>query len=235
MATWLGTKRSVITTFREHSVTLGVMIAHTVSVFGFHPQTYGETTVSVEKAIEKALSPFLTTPNRRDQQERIIVTDGRAEIWRYESFESGDLEMKICDSVRSLLLGRLSSSTGIKNLFSAQTQLRDLSLIHFRNQTSVQPDLIGRYIQSHKRLVLARMTITRESALSIDRERVNRILQGPRCVDEAKRLINDLWISESILERREALRVASIKMGAKKKPLVKRILPRSSVEQQPVD
>lgn len=172
--------------------------------------------VPMAEAIEKALSPYLTHPKRRVPQEQIIVSEGRGEIWRYESFESGDVEAKLCDSARSLLFGRLPSNEGIKLLFGAQGQLRDLTLIHFRDQTTVQPDLNGQYVQSHKRLVLARMSMMREGVNYINEEEAKQRLVGPRCIDEAKRLLSDLWISESILERREALKVASIELSAKK-------------------
>ena len=172
---------------------------------------------AMREAIEKALSPYLTNPQRRVPNEQILILNGRTEIWRYESFESGDVDQKLCESARSLLFGRLPSNIGVRSLFVTESRLRDLSLILFRDQTRVRPDLSGRYVQSHHQLIVARLSISREFAFSLNEAEVKQRLSGPRCVEEAKRILSDLWISESILKRREALRVASIKVNAKKR------------------
>ena len=170
----------------------------------------------VEQSILKSLSPYLTHPDRRDPLERLSVRGGQAEIWRYESFEQGGVEDKLCLATRSLLFGRLPSNEGVKALFRRHNELRDLSLIFYRQKTTVTPQLSGQYLQEQKPLILARFTLLRERVFSLDLEQAETILSGVKCVERAKTLLNDLWISESILERREALKKASIELNALK-------------------
>ena len=170
----------------------------------------------VEQSILTSLSPYLTHPDRRDPLERLSVRGGQAEIWRYESFEQGEVEDKLCLATRSLLFGRLPSNEGVKALFRRHNELRDLSLIFYRQKTAVTPQLSGQYLQEQKSLILARFTLLRERVFSLDLKQAEKTLSGVKCVERAKVILNDLWISESILERREALKEASIELNALK-------------------
>jgi hypothetical protein len=50
---------------------------------------------------------------------------------------------------------------------------------------------------------------------NLDLALLKTILAGPDCVSRAKEILNDLWISEKIMERREALRTAQIEIRSR--------------------
>ncbi|MAD61513.1 MAG: hypothetical protein CMH49_08390 [Myxococcales bacterium] len=166
-------------------------------------------------SITQYLSPHLSSYERREKHEQIRVEDSRAEIWRYESFERGDLERKLCLASRSILFGRLPKSKGVKALFSDFYQLRELSLVFYKLKTSVQPNLQGVYEQREQVEVTARLTLQKDTLFALDLEVLKNILAGPDCVQRAKEILSDLWISEKIMERREALKIAEKEVRAR--------------------
>lgn len=168
------------------------------------------------EAVERALDPFLTSAQYRDQDERVDLTDGRAEVWLLESLEQGDLAAKVCNGARWLIGGRLKQSTGARGAFSVLPELRELSLIFYKIKTKVDPNLEGRYVQQRSAVTAARFTLSRERAMMIHSERVMTLLQGPQCAEQAKQLLDDLWVSPDVMKSREALSV----LKAKRKPVV---------------
>ena len=166
-------------------------------------------------SIAKYLSPHLSSYERREKYEQIKVETDRAEIWRYESFERGDLERKLCLASRSILFGRLPKNKGVLTLFNEFSQLRELSLVFYRLKTTVQPNLQGSYEQSEQVEVTARLTLQRETLFSLDLKILQDMLKGPICVERAKEVLSDLWISEKIMERREALKIAEKEVRAR--------------------
>ena len=155
--------------------------------------------------IERALDPFLTNAEYRDADERVEYADGRAEVWVLESLEQGELAKKVCQGARWLIGGRLKRSTGARGAFLAIPQLRELSLIFFKVKTKVNPNLEGRYVQIRSAMTAARFTLSRERALMLHSERVLTLLQGPQCEEQARQLIDDLWISPEVVKSRELL------------------------------
>ena len=171
--------------------------------------------IPLARSISQYLSPHLSSPTRREKHEQIKVEQQRAEIWRYESFERGDLERKLCLASRSLLFGRLPKDQGIKPLFNEFYQLREISLVFYKIKTTVNPNLQGFYEQTEQTEVTARLTLQRETLFSLDLQMLKTLLQGPRCVERAKEVLSDLWISEKIMERREALSTAEKEVRAR--------------------
>ena len=165
--------------------------------------TYAEEGARAQ--IERALDPFLTNAKYRDADERVEYVDGRAEVWVLESLEQGELATKVCDGARWLIGGRLKRSTGARGAFLAIPQLRELSIIFFKVKTKVNPNLEGRYVQVRSALTAARFTLSRERALMLHSERVLGLLQGPQCEEQARQLIDDLWISPEVMKSRERL------------------------------
>ena len=174
-----------------------------------------QSQVSVKKSIEECLSPFLTSASRRDPNEKLIIGPNQVEVWRYESFEQGDLEKKLCDSTRQIIFGRLPSSLGIKELLNRHQRLRELSLVFYRAKTTVDPQLNGQYKQSRQVEVTARFTLLREKVFNLDLVMLKKLLVGSDCVSRAKEILSDLWISEKIMERRDALRTAQIEIRSR--------------------
>lgn len=187
------------------SATIGIVFVGT-------PSVHGQTT---EATVEKLLTPYLTTPSRRDPNEKIKVSSYQTEIWRYESFEQGDLEKKLCETSRQLFFGRLPSNLGVKELFNRNSTMRELSFVFFRNKTQVTPNLNGQYDQTQQVEVTARMTLLREQVFNLDLEVLKIHLKGSQCVARAKEILSDLWISEKIIARREALSTARIEIRAR--------------------
>ena len=95
------------------------------------------------------------------------------------------------------------------------SQLRELSLVFYRLKTTVQPNLQGSYEQSEQVEVTARLTLQRETLFSLDLKILQDMLRGPICVERAKEVLSDLWISEKIMERREALKIAEKEVRAR--------------------
>jgi hypothetical protein len=152
-----------------------------------------------------ALDAFLTTPTYRDPDEGERRERDRVEVWLLESLERGDLNAKLCDGVRWLLAGRLKRSGGARAAFERDPTLRDISLIFYKVKTRVNPDLSGRYIQSRTPMPVARFSISREQALSLNNERLKPLLSGAGCVEQGRALINDLWVADEVGVEREAI------------------------------
>ena len=64
-------------------------------------------------------------------------------------------------------------------------------------------------------MVTARLTLQRAQVFPLRLEQLNQSLQGVQCVTQAKSILSDLWISESILKRRELLKVAEVEIRAR--------------------
>ena len=186
-----------------------------------------EPVSSLRVSIEQDLTPHLSNLDRRDPNEMIKVRENVVEIWRYESFERGDLERKLCAAVRSLIFGRLPSNKGIKSIFNQHQSLREVSLIFYRLDTSVTPNLNGFYEQSQQVTVTARLTLQRPQVFPLILDQLDRTLQGSRCVTQAKNILSDLWISETIVNRRELLKVAEIEIRARH-PLKQTVTPNAA-------
>lgn len=169
----------------------------------------------VKLSIEKYLSPHLSNPERRDQNEGVKVGEYQAEIWRYESFERGDLERKLCLAMRSLIFGRVPSNEGVKSIFNRHSSLREISLIFYRLETSVTPDLDGYYKQTQQTQITARLTLQRDRLFHLNLKLLDQSLKGSQCVTRGKEILSDVWISEKILERRESLKIAEVEVRAR--------------------
>jgi hypothetical protein len=197
-------------------ISLLILMVNPLSIAA--PNTQPNT---VKVSIENHLSPHLSNPERRDQNEGIKVGEYQAEIWRYESFERGDLERKLCLAVRSLIFGRVLSNKGVKSIFNRHSSLREISLIFYRLETSVNPDLYGSYKQTQQTQITARLTLQRDRLFHLNLKLLDQSLKGAPCVTRAKEILSDVWISEKILERRESLKIAEVEVRARF-PLPKR-------------
>jgi hypothetical protein len=169
----------------------------------------------ISTLVHKALSPYLTHPERRDPRERVISMDRKVEIWRLESFERGQIEQKLCRAVRALIFGRLSTSRGVNFLFQDAPYLDVVELVFYRVKTEVHPDLSGAYQQTQRPLVTARLSIARAQAIKLNIEVLQSTLKGPTCLTQARDFLDDLWIADETTKRREKLRNASLEMRSR--------------------
>ena len=165
--------------------------------------------------VHESLSPYLTHPQRRDSQEQIIKMERKIEIWRLESFERGDIDYKLCQAIRSLILGRLSSSRGIGYLFQEAPYINLVEIVFYRIKTEVNPNLDGLYQQTRRSKITARISIGRERASLLDHQGLKSTLRGPTCLTQARGFLDDLWIDDETTQRREKLRDAAIEMRAR--------------------
>ena len=201
---------------------LQVMMLSIIS-FGIYAKSFAQeselrqddTQSPISALVHKALSPYLTHPDRRDPREQVISMDRKVEIWRLESFERGRIEQKLCLAVRALIFGRLSSSRGVNLLFQDMPYLDVVELVFYRVKTEVHPDLSGAYQQTRRPLVTARLSIARAQAIKLNVEVLQSTLKGPTCLAQAKDFLDDLWIADETTKRRERLRNASLEMRSR--------------------
>ncbi len=198
-------------TFRSHDFVHMFFYCVCILFLSFTAHAQGSATVSpLVETVREALHPYLTHPDRRDPQERINMMDKRLEIWRLESFERGDINQKICTAVKSLIFGRLDASTGIGSLFEKLPSIEVVELVFYRVKTHVDPALNGQYQQTRNAMITARLSLNRDQAQMLDPTYVKQTLQGADCVSRARDVLENIWISDDTVERREKLRQAAL-------------------------
>lgn len=182
-------------------------------------------TEEIQTTVHETLSPFLTAPSRRPQHDRIMLNDESMQIWRLESLESGEIDLKLCRAARALILGRTPKSEGVRALFERLPYLQEIELIYYRLKTSVTPDLSGRYQQRSSPVTTMKIRLSRSRALGLNYESLNQLLDGPTCTQRAQTLVDEIWISDEVTTRRDALQRVELEQRARGMRPVKRSQP----------
>lgn len=149
---------------------------------------------AAEEAVQSTLGIFLTTPDRREQHERVAVQSGRLEIWFLRPVRRQDGDRPVCDGLRWLLTGRLADVPGVRALFEQLPSVDDVTLVFYDLETTVQPDASGRYRQLRNAAPQARFSVSRASATQLNPKLLEAQLQGPGCVALGRRLVDSVWV-----------------------------------------
>lgn len=149
---------------------------------------------AAEEVVQSTLGVYLTTPNRREQHERVVVQGGRLEIWFLRPVRRQDGDRPLCEGFRWLLTGRLAETPGVRALFEQLPSVDEVTLIYYDLETSVQPDASGRYRQLRNAAPHARFGITRASAGRLNPQVLEAQLAGPECAALGRRLVDTFWV-----------------------------------------
>ncbi|MEZ4463347.1 MAG: hypothetical protein R3F43_02205 [bacterium] len=143
--------------------------------------------------MQRHLGLFVTTPDRREASERVVVKPGRLGLWFLRAVPADQREVAVCDGARWLLTGRLAGSTGAPALFAALPDVQDVTLVFYRLETRVQPDAEGRYTQTRSPIPEARFKVTRQKATQLDAAALRQTLTGARCASVAASVLDEVW------------------------------------------
>lgn len=141
---------------------------------------------------------YLTHRQRRDPLEQIVVDGGRAEIWFLHGLEGGAAEVQAarCDAFRWLLFGRLTRSRGVFEVFRRFPSIQEVRLNLFTIGTTIEPDGRRGYRQVRKANAKMEITITRDTAASLDPVQQRKRLRGPACVTAGEGIVDKTWYTQ---------------------------------------
>ena len=93
----------------------------------------------------------------------------------------------------------MKKSEGAKAVFADLPNIQELSLIFYRIQTQVTPDLKGHYIQQRTAKPVARFSLSRAKSYDLDPKRAIAFLKKPpECIHNARGLLDELWVSTDV-------------------------------------
>ncbi len=138
---------------------------------------------------------YLTHRKRRDPLEQIVVDGGRAEIWFLHGLKGGaeQVQRARCDGFRWLLFGRLTRSKGVFEIFRRFPSIQEVRLNLFTIGTRIEPDGRRGYRQARRANAKMEITITRDTAASLDAVEQRKRLQGPTCVVAGEGIVDKTW------------------------------------------
>lgn len=144
-------------------------------------------------AVERALGVYLVRPERREADERVRwPSASEAEVWFQRDVSPETRDTAVCDALRWLLIGRLDASRGVLPLFDEDATLERVTLVLFAIDTSVAPDESGAYEQRRAVRPVGRVSVTRETARVLDRDRLKGALSGPECARRGASLVDEV-------------------------------------------
>ena len=152
---------------------------------------------------------------RRPEQDQIIHQGDEIEIWRLDSFERGEVDLKLCQAASDLIYGRTPKSEGIQYLFNALPHINAVELKFYREKTSVSPDLNGSYQQTKTTVLTVSLRLDRARASQLKLDSIRDIFQGSACVQRARQFFDEIWLSEEIQSRRDQLQRIALERKAR--------------------
>ena len=153
----------------------------------------------LEVVVQKALGIFLALPDRRERGEGLSLDDhGELEIRFQRSLPPTKRDAFLCQGIRWVLLGRLDKATGIGALFRSLPDVKSVVLVFYELETRLKADADGGYAQSRRAVPSARFRISREKALTLDPNAMERLLGPETCLSNGRNLLDLLWAPETI-------------------------------------
>mgnify|MGYP007096624907 CR=1 FL=1 len=146
-----------------------------------------------EIAVQAALGLFLALPDRREAGERVVRRQQGIEIWYLRPVSRGTRADALCDGMRWLVAGRLTSAPGANDLFARLPGIDELTLVFYDLETSVEPDARGRYRQARNARPQARFTLRRGTAAKLQPAPARVALQGGGCVAAGRQMLDEVW------------------------------------------
>lgn len=147
----------------------------------------------VGRQIEGQLDFYMVKQDKRDPLEVVVVDGVSAEIWFLHPMAGDDAIRAKCEAFQWLFFGRLSRSKGLKAVFDTFDFIEEVKLVYFDVKTRIEPDGRRGYRQFRKTSPRLELTVTRETAMSLNYEVLRARMQGPRCVREAEKVIDKKW------------------------------------------
>lgn len=147
--------------------------------------------------IEGLLDFFLVKPEKRDPLEAVVVDGVSAEIWYMHPMVGEGVKKARCEAYQWLFFGRLNRSRGLKSVFESVDFLEEVKLVYFDVKTRIEPDGRRGYRQFRKTSPRLEVTVTRETAMNLNYEVLRARMQGPRCIQEAERVVDRKWYRDS--------------------------------------
>ena len=150
----------------------------------------------IGRSIEELLHFYVVKPDKRDPLETVVVDSNSAEIWFLHPMEGKEAVQAKCDAYRWLLFGRLERSRGLKAVFDRFDFLEEVKLVFFDIKTRIEPDGRRGYRQFRKTSPRMEVTVTRETAMSLNYEVLEARMRDGRCAREAERVVDKKWYRE---------------------------------------
>ena len=152
--------------------------------------------------VQRELSLHLTTPALRDPHEGVFHRGSLLQITYLEDFAQRQSPAdRVCSLARWFILGRLSASGGIQELFRRAPSLDYIELQVYEIETMVFPGRRGAYRQRRRPRTLARLKLSRRDSRLLRVEEVRRELRGARCLSLARSSLSELWLSDFLQTR----------------------------------